>query len=673
MANSRAQEKHAELLAAKKAQRKERKRRSKSSQQRSNPDPSIHGEDVSKLHELQSDSSESEDIDTTPLGVMLAEPRAPKEDPDKDTRKAFESLPVLQLFKHHLKDFEGGSRKPQVAKDHTRRVCRLLYEIESQPSSVKPLWDSNNINYLKNNFFKGNDLLGKEEKRQPTTLKAYIGSLRLFFQFVIARQEEIRKLEDFGDADLRLVNSAMARLETWPKALADAMNKRKADIRLRDVDEKLQSEDYEAFFHSQRANEIKRMFLSIQNQDDPIVSVNEFAAMRDYLLMRVLLASGQRCGAASNLTIFEYQNGTTSGPEQVFVTRTLRHKTAKLFWDNEIKQYADTYLQKLRAKYATESSVAPATLGIPALPLFFISSKGNPLDESRASNRLAQMGKHVAPQMKGTLKSSRLRKSLVSLQRGDTSAAGSKAQLAKQMGHSVETAERYYNLQQEEGDANVHNLIERLTHGTGTVPLIDPRLPPLPQEVEGGEQVEGGLEQVGGEEVGGEEEGGGDEDSDIDSIDDISFLERNEIKRVFGHLLQPDQMILEPRVQAGKSRNDIIKDLKTSTIIRFLEIEKKKGVSPYVPSVQKEKSDLDLPAPMSSATDIRLFTPFETYLIMAVLNTLPPKASGKECLRAISNDKNCKEQNITQRYTQQQLVDKIKTIRRKAAREAPKF
>ena len=608
---------------------------------------------------------------------MLAEPRAPKEDPDKVTRKAFESLPVLQLFKHHLKDFEGGSRKPQVAKDHTRRVCRLLYKIESQPSSVKPLWDSNNINYLKNNFFKGNDLLGKEEKRQPTTLKAYIGSLRLFFQFVIARQEEIRKLEDFGDADLRLVNSAMARLETWPKALADAMNKRKADIRLRDVDEKLQSEDYEAFFHSQRANEIKRMFLSIQNQDDPIVSVNEFAAMRDYLLMRVLLASGQRCGAASNLTIFEYQNGTTSGPEQVFVTRTLRHKTAaggpaKLFWDKELKQYADTYLEKLRAKYANESSVAPAALGIPALPLFFISAKGNPLDESRASNRLAQMGKKVAPQMKGTLKSSRLRKGLVSLQRAETSAAGSKAQLAKQMGHSVKTADRYYNMHQERADATVHDLIERLTQRKGTVPLI-------PLEVEGGELQQVGGEEVGtgekggGEEVGTGEEGGGDEDSD-DSMDDITFLQTNEMKKLFGQLLQRDRAILPPIVEARKSRNTILKDLRTSTIVRFLEMEKEKGVSPsYVPSVQKDKPDPDLPVPTSSATDIRVFTPLHTTLIMEVLKALPAKAPGKECLRAIYDDNNCKQQNIRQTYTQQQLVDKIKTIRRKTAREAPKF
>jgi hypothetical protein len=161
---ARAKEKHTEEVAAKKKAKRVKKRKTEDTQ----PDPSLHGEDVTQQHQdsLGSSSESSEEIDTTPLGVMLADPRPPKEDPDKGKRKELESLPVLQLFNHHLKDFEGGSRKHEVAKDHTRRVCRLLYELEDSSTSVKPLWDSNNINQLKNNFFKGNDLLGEEEKRR---------------------------------------------------------------------------------------------------------------------------------------------------------------------------------------------------------------------------------------------------------------------------------------------------------------------------------------------------------------------------------------------------------------------------------------------------------------------------------------------------------------------------
>jgi hypothetical protein len=51
----------------------------------------------------------------------------------------------------------------------------------------------------------------------------------------------------------------------------------------------------------------------------------------DYLLLKVMMASGQRCGAASNLTIYEFTNGTwteTDEKQQVYVTRTLWHKTS---------------------------------------------------------------------------------------------------------------------------------------------------------------------------------------------------------------------------------------------------------------------------------------------------------------------------------------------------------
>ena len=157
MSLARATEKHSEEVAAKKKERRVKKRMTKV-----NPDPSIHGEDVTK-EQQDSSSSESSDIDRTPLGLMLADPRPPKQDPGKAKRKELESLPVLQLFNHHLKDFEGGSRKHEVAKDHTRRVCRLLHELEENASFVNPLWDSGNLNKLKNNFFKGNDLLGEEE------------------------------------------------------------------------------------------------------------------------------------------------------------------------------------------------------------------------------------------------------------------------------------------------------------------------------------------------------------------------------------------------------------------------------------------------------------------------------------------------------------------------------
>lgn len=247
-----------------------------------------------------------------------------------------------------------------------------------------------------------------------------------------------------------------------------------------------------------------------------------------------------------------------------------------------------------------------------------MSTKGNPIDESRASNRLAEMGKQVAPQLKGRLKSSRLRKSLVSLQRGETFAAGSKTQLAKQMGHSVETAEKYYNLETEgECDSTVQRLIDRLTHTT---------VPPHTQEQEGEKETG---------------EGEGDDDkqsSDGDSwMDDFTLAQRREI--VHKGQKKPTSGIEKAKTWVGSSDFMVTAAPSSNT---------------------------------SSATD-RLFTSLETALIEGVVDNLPDSASAAECLKAIQKDSNCRGERMTERYTTQQLRDKIKTIRRKATRMAAKF
>jgi hypothetical protein len=154
-------------------------------------------------------------------------------------------------------------------------------------------------------------------------------------------------LEHLDDGDIRLINSGITRLDSWPKAFSDASNLRKADIRKRDIDERLTTKDFQSFINSQRAKEIKKMYEDVAGEERPTVGlINSFSAMRDYLLLRVMMASGQRCGAASNLTIYEFSNGvwteTGGGGQRVYIIRTLRHKTssggpAKLLWDEQLK------------------------------------------------------------------------------------------------------------------------------------------------------------------------------------------------------------------------------------------------------------------------------------------------------------------------------------------------
>ena len=259
----------------------------------------------------------------------------------------------------------------------------------------------------------------------------------------------------------------MIRLDLWPKAFSDTFNLRKSEVRQRDEGEKLTMEDFQAFVDGDKAKEIRAEYVRLGENPNEAVDIIKFAELRDYLLLLVITASGQRCGAAGNLTVGEFRNGVHHS-EDLYVTRTLRHKTsagghAKLMWDAQLKQMANTYLDVLRPMFVNDRSVIAATAGIPAMPAFFISAAGQPMNESMVSKRIIAIRKKLKPDLPGNLRGLRLRKGIVTLQRTDQAPTVSPGTLAKQMSHSVATAQTYYYVEEEaQSDARVASYLKSL-------------------------------------------------------------------------------------------------------------------------------------------------------------------------------------------------------------------
>ena len=89
----------------------------------------------------------------------------------------------------------------------------------------------------------------------------------------------------------------------------------------------------------------------------------------------------------------------------------------------------------------------PATAGIPPKPAFFITASGQYMNESMISKRIGAVGKKLNPSMLGNLQGSRLRKGIITMQRSDKTTSISNKRLAKQMSHTVTTAHKYYNIE----------------------------------------------------------------------------------------------------------------------------------------------------------------------------------------------------------------------------------
>lgn len=191
-------------------------------------------------------------------------------------------------------------------------------------------------------------------------------------------------------------------------------------------------------------------------------------------------------------------------------------------------------------------------------------------------------------------------------------------QLAKQMGHSLETAERYYRIETEaEGDARIHRLIDQITHGN--VPqVVDVRLPDVSdkptkekdqedgeeKDEDGEEKNEDGKEKDGEEkDEGGEEkgedceekdEGGEEKGKDDDKLkasedsESLTDAQRHELLRVFEENLKSGRIIMKHSVQARMSRNNILKCVDPEIAVQYLESKK----ATLLPGVEKARGGL---------------------------------------------------------------------------------
>ena len=124
---------------------------------------------------------------------MNRPPRAPKQDPLPQVLTDISQHPILQMFLRHLVSFESKNRKKSDAKEHMRRVCRLLYEVDSEGKDVKLVLADASLDRIRNNFFRGNDLLPKPRKAQ--ILKTYVVSFKLFLNFMLSRVEGIKRID----------------------------------------------------------------------------------------------------------------------------------------------------------------------------------------------------------------------------------------------------------------------------------------------------------------------------------------------------------------------------------------------------------------------------------------------------------------------------------------------
>ena len=154
--------------------------------------------------------------------------------------------------------------------------------------------------------------------------------------------------------------------------------------------------------------EIERKFLPLENRTLTGVGREEYAGLRDHLIMKLLCRSGQRPGALANLTIEEFKNGQWDerSDSPLFVTQTQVHKTsategaATLFWNKRNYKLGEIYLKKLRpivvsgekGKFAPVPGVSKDREG------FFLNHSGQVMSRRQIYHTSDRIGSKSLPQ-----------------------------------------------------------------------------------------------------------------------------------------------------------------------------------------------------------------------------------------------------------------------------------
>ena len=496
------------------------------------------------------------------------------------------------------------------------------------------------MNEIRNNFFAGNDQLGKD-RRKPQTLKTYIVSYRLFLKFVLSRQD-VRELTEVGDDDIRQVQSALGRLETWPKAYSDAFNLRKAEVCRRDEEERLSREDFQSFVNRERATEIAREYKNLRENPTRAVDINRFAELRDYLLLRVITASGQRCGAVGNLTVEEFDDGVQHNND-LYVTKTLRHKTAA-------------------------------------------GGQAKLMNESMVSKRIVVMGKQLNPELPGNLRGSRLRKGIITLQRSQETSTVSAESLAKQMSHSVSTAQKYYNIEEQaRSDIRVASFLGSLVEGKEKeAEEKDCRV-----SVEVGEGEDEGLKDFPIEFV---------QDNQIqtvatgiDNAAPICFVqdeevqsfvtgptaehptfklekeEKRELIRVFQDLIKVGRVLAQFIYNQRKINNKILKRIRYENALDYLTEKSTKNITPRekCSSWVRTGEIHQVAASTSSCGTTKYWTDLQAEVLNDATRHLAFNSKTSDIYQAVLTDKPCQDHNLPDIYSCQQIRGKFRNIAKK--------
>ena len=218
----------------------------------------------------------------------------------------------MDSFYMWLKSVDGGLKPPRSSMQHKNVVMNILHFLDSSGRNYSKLFCRKDLNCWVSDY--------EARGRKPGTVKTYLGSVKLFYSFVLITKPDSISVES------QKINQMNAIVTQWCRNYHKRIQIEKHNKQLEDLAKLPTPEEIRMLDTSDYKKEaIKTLsFLSVSKE---IPSRKGYCLIRNYILTYVVLDNASRVGCISNMTLQEY-NGTEVQPDGSYIITVKKHKTA---------------------------------------------------------------------------------------------------------------------------------------------------------------------------------------------------------------------------------------------------------------------------------------------------------------------------------------------------------
>ena len=365
--------------------------------------------------------------------VLIEEKSEEQEDQNYDNASSNQSLDAATTpkavfqFETWLKSADGGNLDEGTSKQHRVQLSKIL-KVVDKTQDLASLFNKQVIN---KKFLEG---YAKREYH-PKTTKVYLMSLRHFYSFCLS---EYLGLSISADRLLSLKE----KVARWSSSLRKGCSKRRWEKMEEDLHSLISPEQIGEFERSKAARDAICLLGQLSGAHSINITQSQYTLIRDFLLVERSIDNANTAGALSNMKLVEFNRVSKHGQEHVVLVKNHKtiqtHGPARIVLSPKLHSWIDIFIREVRSKVP----------GLTAGPneSVFITWNGETMESSQINKAIKSIWKKAG--MERSPSSTLFRKSAVSEVHTNNESNEARGNLADLMAHNLETARKYYRLQE---------------------------------------------------------------------------------------------------------------------------------------------------------------------------------------------------------------------------------